>query len=91
MDEAHSSQSAGTSHKLKQLLGSAGAAGGDEAEEFSAEDVVTASQQARLLPPNMSVFAFTATPKAKDNRALRAAWAGRDSGGLPRLQHEAGD
>ena len=65
VDEAHSSQSAGTSHKLKQLLGSAGAAGGDEAEEFSAEDVVTASQQARLLPPNMSVFAFTATPKAK--------------------------
>jgi type I restriction enzyme R subunit len=62
VDEAHSSQSAGTSHKLRQLLGSEGL-GGDE--EYSAEDELIVLQQARLLPPNMSVFAFTATPKAK--------------------------
>jgi type I restriction enzyme R subunit len=62
VDEAHSSQSAGTSHKLKQLLASEEIG---EEEEFSSEDALTAAAKARLLPPNTSVFAFTATPKAK--------------------------
>lgn len=53
---------AGTSHKLKQLLTSEEIG---EEEEFSSEDALTAAAKARLLPANTSVFAFTATPKAK--------------------------
>ncbi len=62
VDEAHSSQSSNTSISLKKLLAEVGI---EEDEEYSTEDLLLAQQKTHLLPPNMSVFAFTATPKAK--------------------------
>ena len=61
-DEAHSSQSGGTVAKLKQVLTAEQV---EEGEEVSAEDVMVAAMEARKPPPNVSFFAFTATPKAK--------------------------
>ncbi len=62
VDEAHSSMTGSSATKLKQVLGSAITS--DE-EDISSEDVLVAEQTGRHLPPNTSVFAFTATPKAK--------------------------
>ena len=61
-DEAHSSQSGGTVAKLKQVLTAEQI---EEGVEVSAEDVMVAEMEARKPPPNVSFFAFTATPKAK--------------------------
>ncbi len=61
-DEAHSSQSGRTAGKLKAVLTSE--VSGDDTE-FSAEDAVTASVEARRESPNLSYYAFTATPKSK--------------------------
>ena len=60
-DEAHSSQTGLSAGKLKQLLGSEGA----DAEELSAEDLITAAAKARGPNEHISYYAFTATPKAK--------------------------
>ena len=61
-DEAHSSQSGSTAGKLKQVLTGQG---GSEDEELSSEDMLAASVEARGPSPNLSYYAFTATPKAK--------------------------
>lgn len=68
IDEAHSSQGGETSHQMQQVL----AAGSlEEAESLESEpredweDRVVAAAQARGLLPNVSYFAFTATPKQK--------------------------
>jgi type I restriction enzyme R subunit len=68
IDEAHSSQGGETSHQMQQVL----AAGSlEEAENLESEpqedweDRVVAAAQARGLLPNVSYFAFTATPKQK--------------------------
>ncbi|MDP9434825.1 MAG: DEAD/DEAH box helicase family protein, partial [Actinomycetota bacterium] len=55
VDEAHSSQTGEAAKDLKAVLG--------EAED--AEDALAASVAARGRQPNLSFFAFTATPKAK--------------------------
>ncbi len=61
-DEAHSSQTGRTAKELKEVLGSVQL---KEGEELSAEDVLTASVEAKGENQNLSYFAFTATPKAK--------------------------
>lgn len=69
VDEAHSSTTGDAVKKLKRVLG----AGLDEAEAAEAEieaadepdDALLASAKARGKQPNLSFFAFTATPKPK--------------------------
>jgi type I restriction enzyme R subunit len=61
-DEAHSSQSGRTAGKLKAVLNV------EELKadaELSAQDQISASISARKYSPNLSYYAFTATPKAK--------------------------
>lgn len=61
-DEAHSSQTGSTARKLKEVLM---VESKDDDEELSAEDILEATLAARQSSPNLSYFAFTATPKAK--------------------------
>ena len=61
-DEAHSSQSGTTASKLKAVLTSESV---DEDAEVSAEDMLAASVESRRASPNLSYYAFTATPKSK--------------------------
>jgi type I restriction enzyme, R subunit len=61
-DEAHSSQSGRTAGKLKAVLT---AEATEEESEISAEDMLTASVASRRPSPNLSYYAFTATPKSK--------------------------
>jgi type I restriction enzyme R subunit len=64
VDEAHSSQTGDASTALKQALGSRAAeAAIDNGEEFDAEAALAAIVAARGRQPNLSFFAFTATPK----------------------------
>jgi type I restriction enzyme R subunit len=74
VDEAHSSQTGDAAKGLKKVLGGADALAAAEADAASSEgpdaqdelvDVITASAQARGRHPNLSFFAFTATPKGK--------------------------
>ncbi len=69
-DEAHSSQTGSTARQLKEVLVSgetvSGDSGeGDEDKELSSEDMLDATIAARRSSPNLSYYAFTATPKAK--------------------------
>lgn len=61
-DEAHSSQTGSTARKLREVLQVEQVA---EDEELSAEDMLDLALQARKPSPNISYFAFTATPKPK--------------------------
>lgn len=63
VDEAHSSQTGETARELKEILGAAVA----ETEEGEAdwEDRLNQVMQSRGRQPNLSFFAFTATPKGK--------------------------
>jgi type I restriction enzyme R subunit len=61
-DEAHSSQTGGTAKKLREVLN---VQQRESEEELSAEEILTASLEARGLKKNLSYYAFTATPKAK--------------------------
>ncbi|WP_371795300.1 type I restriction endonuclease subunit R [Streptomyces sp. NBC_01718] len=61
-DEAHSSQAGATAKKVRQVL-RAGGHEVDEGTEVDAEDTVNALADAPT--PNVSFFAFTATPKPK--------------------------
>lgn len=66
VDEAHSSQTGEASTALKQALGSKAAVAaqnGDDGEEMDAETALAAVVAARGRQPNLSFFAFTATPK----------------------------
>ncbi len=64
VDEAHSSQSGDTAVELKAILGtSAKAKNGEEEPDW--EDRLNEVMQARGRQPNLSFFAFTATPKGK--------------------------
>ncbi|MEV6924536.1 type I restriction endonuclease [Dactylosporangium sp. NPDC051485] len=60
IDEAHSSQSGESANALKKALGRHGS---DDIDDDG--DLLTASALARGRHPNLSYFAFTATPKAK--------------------------
>jgi type I restriction enzyme R subunit len=63
VDEAHSSQTGETARELKAILG----AGTEEGEEGEAdwEDRLNQVMASRGRQPNLSFFAFTATPKGK--------------------------
>ena len=63
VDEAHSSQTGETARELKAILGAAA----DEDSEGDAdwEDGLNQVMASRGRQPNLSFFAFTATPKAK--------------------------
>jgi type I restriction enzyme R subunit len=63
VDEAHSSQTGEAARELKGILG-VPPAGSDE-EEHTWEDGLDQVIQSRGKRPNVSFFAFTATPKAK--------------------------
>ena len=58
IDEAHSSQGGDAATRLKQALGANAVAGDDD------EDPATYLTRARGPQPNLSYFAFTATPKS---------------------------
>ncbi|MFC5262512.1 type I restriction endonuclease subunit R [Kribbella qitaiheensis] len=60
VDEAHSGQSGDSVTKLKKVLRGLGAE-----ETGDDEDPLTSSAMARGRHPNLSYFAFTATPKSK--------------------------
>ncbi len=63
VDEAHSSQSGETARELKEILG-AGAETADDADD-DLEDRLNQIMASRGRQPNLSFFAFTATPKGK--------------------------
>ena len=62
-DEAHSSQTGSTARKLKEVLMLDVNADGEE--ELTADDIIDAAVASRRSSPNLSYFAFTATPKTK--------------------------
>jgi type I restriction enzyme R subunit len=62
VDEAHSSQTGETARELKAILGSATDTNDEEADW---EDRLNQIMQSRGRQPNLSLFAFTATPKGK--------------------------
>ncbi|MEI7733412.1 MAG: type I restriction endonuclease [Verrucomicrobiota bacterium] len=64
VDEAHSSQSGETARELKAILGAAASAENAE-DEPEWEDRLNQVMQSRGRQPNLSFFAFTATPKGK--------------------------
>ena len=63
VDEAHSSQTGDSAGEMKQVLGTRAHAALEAAED--GEDLVNAAAEARGRQPNLSFFAFTATPKGK--------------------------
>jgi type I restriction enzyme, R subunit len=64
VDEAHSSQSGDTARELKAILGAPGDSDNGE-EESDWEDRLNQVMQSRGRQPNLSFYAFTATPKGK--------------------------
>lgn len=87
IDEAHSSQSGKSALKLREALNSEGfaseaqevAESGDDGPEMSSEEIIAKVVAARKRPPNISYYAFTATPKAK----TLELFGRREPGGLP--------
>jgi len=70
VDEAHSSQTSEANKQLKEVLAAesleeAEQLDGEAEAEPSGEDLVNQSMAARGRQPNLSFFAFTATPKQK--------------------------
>jgi type I restriction enzyme, R subunit len=63
VDEAHSSQTGDAATALKQALGAKANDLPDLGEELDAETALAAIVAARGRQPNLSFFAFTATPK----------------------------
>lgn len=63
VDEAHSSQSGETSKEMKAILGDRPKSGEEGEEDW--EDNLNDVMSARGRQPNISFFAFTATPKGK--------------------------
>ncbi len=62
VDEAHSSQTGDTAQEMKRILGVADLS---ESEEPTYEDALNAVASSRIKRDNLSMFAFTATPKGK--------------------------
>ena len=63
VDEAHSSQSGESAREMKAILGSRAQEAGEEVEDW--QDGLNAVVESRGPQPNLSFFAFTATPKGK--------------------------
>lgn len=64
VDEAHSSQTGETARELKAILGANTGGNGDD-EEADWEDRLNQVMASRGRQPNLSFFAYTATPKGK--------------------------
>lgn len=65
-DEAHSSQTGSTARQLKEVLISGDIeSNADDDTPLSSEDILDATLAARRSSPNLSYYAFTATPKPK--------------------------
>ena len=65
VDEAHSSQSGETARELKAILGADSGTDEDAEGEQDWEDRLNQVMASRGRQPNLSFFAFTATPKGK--------------------------
>ncbi len=78
VDEAHSSQGGEASKKLKEVLATA-----EPSEEDTTEDIIRKSMEARGKQPNLSFFAFTATPKPKTIEVFGTP----DKTGIPKPFH----
>ncbi len=67
VDEAHSSQSGESTKSMKAVLATDSLEGAEKEEEVEEdlEDRIVAEMKRRGRLPNVSTFAFTATPKAK--------------------------
>ncbi len=63
VDEAHSSQTGESAREMKAVLGSRAQGSSGDAEDW--EDGLNAVVESRGPQPNISFFAFTATPKGK--------------------------
>lgn len=64
VDEAHSSQTGETARELKAILGASNGGVNDD-EEVDWEDRLNQVMASRGRQPNLSFFAYTATPKGK--------------------------
>ncbi len=82
VDEAHSSQSGETARELKAILGASTNAENPE-EEPDWEDRLNQVMQSRGRQPNLSFFAFTATPKGK----TLELFGRKGANGLPEAFH----
>ncbi len=82
VDEAHSSQSGETARELKAILGAAAQAENGE-DEPDWEDRLNQVMQSRGRQPNLSFFAFTATPKGK----TLELFGRKGASGLPEAFH----
>ena len=76
VDEAHSSQSGESAREMKEVLGSRSRAALDAAGSEDWEDGLNAVVESRGPQPNLSFFAFTATPKGKTIELFGRAGAG---------------
>ncbi|MBK6728414.1 MAG: type I restriction endonuclease subunit R [Xanthomonadales bacterium] len=82
VDEAHSSQSGETARELKAILGTS-ASNENPEEEPDWEDRLNQVMQSRGRQPNLSFFAFTATPKGK----TLELFGRKGASGLPEAFH----
>ena len=82
-DEAHSSQTGRTSQRLRAVLTAEEEADLADGGEVDTEALLAAEMQARAESPNLSFFAFTATPKQK----TMELFGRRDGNGIPRPFH----
>ena len=64
-DEAHSSQTGDTANKVRAVLSADELQALDDGGGIDTEAVLAAEASARASSPNVSFYAFTATPKAK--------------------------
>ena len=81
VDEAHSSQTGETARELKAILGASSK--DDSAEDPDWEDRLNQVMESRGRQPNLSFFAFTATPKGK----TLELFGRKGSSGLPEAFH----
>ncbi|MDD2711072.1 MAG: DEAD/DEAH box helicase family protein [Verrucomicrobiae bacterium] len=82
VDEAHSSQTGETARELKAILGAAARTENSE-NEPDWEDRLNQVMQSRGRQPNLSFFAFTATPKGK----TLELFGRKGAGGQPEASH----
>jgi type I restriction enzyme R subunit len=85
VDEAHSSQTGEAAKDLKGVLGARSeeerlrqAEKAEAGEPITGEDLITEAVAARATQPNLSFFAFTATPKARTLELFGTPVPGQD-------------
>ena len=83
-DEAHSSQTGRTSQQLRRVLTAEEEAELKDGGEIDTEALLAAEMEERAESPNLSFFAFTATPKQK----TMELFGRKDVNGIPRAFHE---